>query len=495
MGEAARVLNEGFDDKYSQMMEYLETDGRYWIENDQWALEAEAIRQAGISTGEGNEGILVEFSTFPEGNLKIEMKYFLLYSMRNKLLTASNVFQHYRGIISEIGQKRQKNELPDSFADLNVEDSTDTQGRKERDRLYGILIRDAARFFEDYYDDREETEKDVWHASRLPGIKISAAAKRTKSSMNFTKIAGYYRPMVKRFMKRLVIKRSWSYCTELLIYIRYFFRVFYSNGYGDGFLGKLTRTDIENYLGWVAVDYGSKNATVRSKAVSFIRQFIDYIQLAEYPEAPEKDVNRLIFDDDIPRRERAEDTMAKIKYIPEPVREQLDASISEIEPEEMQPVYVLLRETGWRGTDVLNLRYDCCLEYIWNNRENAYVPYLCGEITKTGIPLLKIPVRDEVAEMVKKLSEEATSISTEDNNPERYLFNTYDGKCKGLPYSKPAFTSAIQALIEKKGSRMVKVIFIASGRILSATRARWSIQSRGCRSESSSRCSATAASR
>jgi hypothetical protein len=37
-------------------------------------------------------------------------------------------------------------------------------------------------------------------------------------------------------------------------------------------------------------------------------------------QAPEKDVNRLIFDDDIPQRERAEDTMAKIKYIPECIR-------------------------------------------------------------------------------------------------------------------------------------------------------------------------------
>ncbi|MCD8395878.1 MAG: tyrosine-type recombinase/integrase [Lachnospiraceae bacterium] len=450
MGEAARILNEGFDNKYNQMVEYLEADGRYWIDNDQWSLEAEAFRQAGINTGKETEGNLVDFSTFPERNLKTEMKYFLLYSMRNKLLTAGNVLRHYRDTVREIGQKREGNELPDSFAGLKVEASTDTQKGKERSRLYGILIRDAVRFFEDYYDDREETEKDVWHASRLTGIKISAAARRTKSSMNFTEIAGYYRPMVKRFMKRLIVKRSWSYCTELLIYIRYFFKIFYSNGYGDGFLAALTRADVENYLGWVAVDYGSKNATFRSKAVSFIRQFIDYIQLAEYPEAPEKDVNRLIFDDDIPRRERAEDTMSKIKYIPEPVREQIDASINEIEPKEMQPVYILLRETGWRGTDVLNLRYDSCLEYIWNKKEKTYVPYLCGEITKTGIPLLKIPVRDEVADMIKKLSEEAASISTEENNPDKYLFNTYDGKCKGLPYSKPAFTSAVQELIVKK---------------------------------------------
>ena len=217
------------------------------------------------------------------------------------------------------------------------------------------------------------------------------------------------------------------------------------------FLKKLNRFDIEKYLEWIAEAYEDDNATYTSKAVSFIREFLDYIQMAEYPEAPEKDVYRLIFDDDIPKRERPEDTFEKIKYIPEPVRIQLDANVSAIEPEEMQPLYVLLRETGWRGTDVLDLRYDNCLDYVWDKEEGKYVPYLCGEITKTGIPLLKIPIREDVAEMIEGLKKEAATKSTERNNPERYLFNTYEGINTGLPYSKPAFAKAVQDMINRKG--------------------------------------------
>jgi hypothetical protein len=119
----------------------------------------------------------------------------------------------------------------------------------------------------------------------------------------------------------------------------------------------------------------------------------------------------------------------------------------------MRPVYVLLRETGWRGTDVMNLRYDSCLQYIWNAKENRSVPYLCGEITKVGIPQLKDPVRDEVAEMVKLLAEEAAARSTTENNPDRYLFNCYEGKCMGLPFSKPGFTRAVQKMIDKNDIR------------------------------------------
>lgn len=57
---------------------------------------------------------------------------------------------------------------------------------------------------------------------------------------------------------------------------------------------------------------------------------------------------------------------------------------------------------------------------------------------KTGIPLLKIPIREDVAEMIEGLKKEAAAKSTERNNPERYLFNTYEGIHTGLPYSKPA---------------------------------------------------------
>lgn len=50
----------------------------------------------------------------------------------------------------------------------------------------------------------------------------------------------------------------------------------------------------------------------------------------------------------------------------------MDVGIWQIESAEMKPVHVLLRETGWRDTDVLNLRYDNCLQYIWNAKENQY---------------------------------------------------------------------------------------------------------------------------
>lgn len=438
---------ESSDDKYREMMDYLSCEDGYWGREDKWYMDAESLEKAEINTHE-KHWILADFESYKPQQLKVEMKYYLLFSMKEKHITPKGIFYNYARAIQNIG-KYLSYKGTESFDNLVV-DLIPENLKKIEHKAYVTLYHKVVQFITEYYDERPEFEKDIWHADRIRGVKQSAAEKRLQHSINFKEIPEYYRKLVKRFMSRLIVRRSWSYCKEMLMYIRYFFKAFYEHGYVDGFFKELNRKDMEAYLGWVASDYADKNATFRSKAVSYIRQFIDYIQLAEYEESPEKDINRLLFDEDIPRRERATDTMEKIKYIPEPVKEQLDASIQEMEPEEMRPVYILLRESGWRGTDILNLRYDSCIDYLWNKREKIYTPYLCGEITKTGIPLLKIPIRQEVADMVKKLSAEASEISTEDNNPERYLFNTYEGKNKGLPYSKPAFSTAVKGLIEKK---------------------------------------------
>ena len=453
--EGSSALKLQSNPKLAEMEAYLSSEGGYWLQNDIWKADASAYTTAGIGAVRNKAVSVVDFSSFQNEELKLEMKYFLLYGLKHKWRTPFHLQNVQKTAVRLLGERIGSDSGVSSFAQYE-DDETDDPGESERDaprNQYRILRREVISFFRDFYDEREETEKDIWHALRIPGVKLSAAMKREQPTLKFTGIPEIYRPSVRRFMKRLIIRRSWSYCRETLMYIRYFFRVFYEHGYGNGFLEKLTRQDVEKYLCWVAEDYEKRNATFRSKAVSFVRSWLDYIQIAEYPQVPEQSIERLIFEDDVPKRERAGDTIEKVRYIPAPVIQQMDSCIEQIEPAEMRPVYVLLRETGWRGTDVLNLRYDSCLQYIWDARENRSVPYLCSEITKVGIPQLKDPIRDEVAEMVKLLAKEATVKSTEENNPDRYLFNCYEGRCMGLPFSKPAFSSAVQKMINKNDIR------------------------------------------
>lgn len=452
--EGSAALKMPWNPRQAEMEEYLSAEGGYWLENDIWRTDSGAYRSSGLRKSR-RDGVLADFTGCRNASMKLELKYYILCSLKNQWKSPVYVQDMLVSVIRLAGQGIASTGIYSSFGEtgqsITEELPKDTEPTVAA--LYRRFLKGIQAFFTDYYDGREETEKDVWQALKIPGVKLSAAMKRQHPGMNFMEIPEAYRGSVKRFLKRLVVRRSWSYCKEMLMYIRYFFEAFYANGYADGFLEKLSRQDVENYLRWVADSYDKKNATYRSKAVSFIRSWLDYIQIAEYPQAPRQSMERLIFDDDVPKRERAADTLEKVRYIPAPVIRQMDACMDQIEPAEMRPVYALLRETGWRGTDVLNLRYDNCLQYIWNARENRSVPYLCGEITKVGIPQMKDPIRDEVAEMVRLLADEAAAKSNRENNPDRYLFNCYEGKCMGLPFSKPAFSKAVQKMIEKNGIR------------------------------------------
>ena len=427
----------------------------FWIKNDIWIGQDRAFGESGIYVKEKiKTWTIADFTTFKQEQLKNEMKYFILKQLKENVLTTYGCTANYLRAIRNLGEAVGCCSTL-SFADINPDEIiimnegiSDTERRNFRQIKYRIV-----RFIRDIYDEKEALDKDKWYAREIPGVKLSAAIKRQCPSVSFEDIPTYYRETLKKYMKTLIYRRSWSFCREILMYIRYFYRTFYEHGYGDGFQENLSRSDMEKYLRWVSEDYENKNATFKSKAISYVRNWLDFIQLAEFDTAPKKDVTRLIFDEDIPKRERASNTLEKVKYIPEPVRLALDAAIDEIKPAEMKPVYILLRETGWRGTDILNLRYDQCLDYVWNSRDEEYVPYLYDEITKTGIPLHKIPIRPEVAEMVASLITEAKEKSTDDNNPDKYLFNTYEGKCKGLPYSKQAFADSVNELIARKEIR------------------------------------------
>lgn len=440
-------------DCHAQIEDYLLSEGGYWLENDIWTVKSGKFEERGIDLEGRKRGSIADFTAVPDGWLKTELKYHALWSLTNKVIMPSTYATNCKSATRDLGNLLQGRAAADSIMQISLSrEEAEAEGWAAFHQAAVFRILNGAKsLLSSVYDISAETDRDIWRAIRIPGARLSAAQKRSAPHLRVGDIPEHYKSAVKRYMRRLVVKRSWSHCSEMLRYIRKFFHAFYRNGYADGFLKQVSRFDIERYLEWVAEDYEGGNATYSSKAVSFIREFLDYIQMAEYPEAPERDIYRLIFPDDIPKRERPEDTFEKIKYIPEPVKIQLDANVSAIEPEEMQPLYVLLRESGWRGTDILNLRYDSCIDYVWNKAEEKYVPYLCGEITKTGIPLLKIPIRDDVAELVEELKKEAELRSTGENNPEKYLFNTYEGLSMGLPYSKAAFVCAVQGMIDRKG--------------------------------------------
>ncbi|MRY42698.1 tyrosine-type recombinase/integrase [Clostridium beijerinckii] len=440
--------------KYEEIIEYLKQDNGYWLKNDKWDFTKDFF------IGKVIKGYkYMNFSNIKSNHLKNEIKFFFVYKFKEKLLTNKGILrlnaplQHfckfYNGnSILELERDKIFQRWKLFLINRNIKFDIN-------EKSYFWFSNYLIDFINDFYDDREETEKDIWYSKNIKGAKIpaSGASHGNYNAINFSYIPMYYRETVKKYFRTIITKKSWMTCYNTAKYLSYFFNYFYSSDYSDGFVENLNRNDMEKYLYHIGNDRKGKNRTENSKYVSFIRTFLEYIQIAQYDKAPKKEVSFLIFQDDIPRRETNADEVKKAKFVPEPILKQLDNNIMDLDRPQFIPIYILLRETGWRGTDILNLKYHDCLEQIWNSKEKIYNYYLCGEITKTGIAQLKIPIRDKIAEMVQKSIDKAKELSNEENNPNKYLFNTYEGKLKGKPLAKATLLETIKRLIEQKDIR------------------------------------------
>lgn len=148
---------------------------------------------------------------------------------------------------------------------MNIENLTESTTN-----CYTKYIRSFKHILIDFYDKREEIEKDIWYYKKIQGVKIPSSDNRgTLNSIDFRVIPEFYRDIVKRYFISFITKRSVSHCQNVYKTIKVFFNIFYKLGYKDGFLKELTRYDIEKYLYSVSNEYKDKNVTYVNKFISY----------------------------------------------------------------------------------------------------------------------------------------------------------------------------------------------------------------------------------
>lgn len=178
-------------------------------------------------------------------------------------------------------------------------------------------------------------------------------------------------------------------------------------------LKALNRRDIEDYLVWHNQELHDKVPSKRYYLIA-LHVFLENIEKLQFDEAPDLSVSVLLFKEDFPRKITR--TENDIKYIPEGVLQQIEERLEYLTPTRFILVVILLRATGWRISDILNLRYDSCLE------RTVQGWYLCGDIKKTQVLNHRVPITDEVALIVQALLGTIEVQSTQSNNPKKYLF-------------------------------------------------------------------------
>lgn len=372
--------------------------------------------------------IIVDFTGF-SSPIKLEMKY--LYRLKEKIVRLSTivVYSRFNEFLSQYYPK------VNSFAEIDFNKArvqfrsflisigvnVDVNGRIAA-IFYENLLNQIDLFYKDFYDTRDEFEKDTWDFRKLPVANYSAS--RSHYYIHFYDIPFQFRSMVKQYMKMRISKCSDAQCSRDVKTIKLFLNFVINIHPSWNDLGSLKRKDMEDYFSWLH-SYTGGNLNKELEYLMFIKIFLEYIQRAQYTQAPVLPVMLLVFKEDIPRIPMR--TENDIKYIPENVLLQLDQNIEYINPPDCIPIVILLRAPGWRISDILNLRYDNCLD------KTSQGWYLCGDIQKTQVLNHRVPITDEVAAIVKSVIEVTKPRSTSNNNPNRLLFVRLTGKRIGQP--------------------------------------------------------------
>lgn len=415
----------------------------YWG-NDVWNIRDSFFDD--LRTAKWNSGDrTINFSAFSP-SIKVEVKYMYAYRLQEKQIRLTSVHaQGYR--LKHLAEFLNKyyHEIT-SMVDISYDkallqwhsfliDKDISSNSKSYEQIFSQLYF----FFFNLYDTRSEYEKDVWDCREIPGAKITES--QSNYYLDFTDVPIEFRGLVKRFIKFRTTNNSHSRCKCDIMALRLFTKYIHVQEPSWKDLTMLTRKHMEDYLSWYK-KYTSGWKCSNIEYLVCLRIFLNYIQRAMYPEAPELPSISLIYKEDKPKAPLKTENC--IKYIPEGVLQQLEDNLENLPPSEYIPIVILLRSSGWRISDILNLRYDTCLD------RTSQGWYLCGDIPKTQVLNHRIPITDEVCAVVQAVVDQVKDKSTNDNNPNHLLFVRFDGKRKGRCPQGYLIQNALNRLAKSK---------------------------------------------
>lgn len=389
-----------------------------------------------------------DFSSFP-APLKNEAKFMFATRLQNSEIRLTTVISGYASPMKKLGDYLRIHypkllsivDIPYDKAllqwrtyliELGVKVNED--GKFAKGYFYTVLNQFYS-FFINFYDTRDETDKDIWDFRRIPWARITED--KSCHTLNFTQIPLPFLDLAKRYLKFRTTTISYSPASRDVMALRLFL----------GFLNKrypawkdlrdLTRNDMEDYLSWYR-GYTEGWIDHHNKYLAHLGTFLDYIQKAQYPEAPKLPSVLLLFREDMPKLPRR--TENDIRYIPEGVIQQLEDHLEHLSPSEYIPIVILLRASGWRISDILNLKYNTCLDRTIQGW------YLCGDIPKTQVLNHKVPITNEVAAIIQSVVQKVKEKSSSDNNPNHLLFVRFEGMRKGRCMMSSVIQEAINRL-------------------------------------------------
>jgi integrase len=429
----------------------------YFLVNDKWNInvvgEVKQFKEVVANYNYSAKNIHFRFNN---PSINLEVKYVYYQQLFNDLWTIKSVFTAQSPLKRMTEFINEKHPQIASLLDLDIqkvereylfwlnEKGIKTYSTQKRE-LRNVTSKTATAIFLgtvytdlfQFTDKREEWEKDKWDVRILHdnyGIDYNKSTE--VYNIDFSKIDKMIRGQVKKYIKqRLVSKNKFSVATAqgYVKYITMFCTFIFSLEPTWKDLRTLNRTHIEKYIEHLH-EYTNNNLkrsnahpeSYVSRSLTFLHKFLEDIQRYEYDMAPESNVRLLIFPEDKPKLRKK--SIDQIDYIPDYVLEQLFTYIDDLHKDVIPVVWIAFK-TGLRISDVLGLTSDCLVKL--NGQYSIET-----DIEKTYVKGHRIPIDDELADILAVLIEKSKENSNQDNNPEGFIFIRYRGARKGKPFSQ-----------------------------------------------------------
>lgn len=444
----------------------------YFLINDTWNLdflgEIKQFKKAVENYDQHYKNIKFQFSN-PKINL--EVKYVFYHRMFNEHWSVSGTFNKQNCLKNVTKFINEKYPNLSSLLELDIDKAesefrfwlnkngyrTEKVVKRQYTKEYTTkstvlaLLKTIYSAFYQLSDRREEWEKDRWDVrqlNKLYGINYD----KTKNCyyLDFTGISEDIRLQVKRYFKQRLLgknKFAWGTARTYLASLSRFFSFISSLESTWKDLKTLKRSHMEEFIKYLH-QYYKNNATRRDshpeqsikRTIQIIQKFLEDIQRYEYDLAPNIHVRLLIFPEDIPKLRKK--SIDQIDYIPDYVLEQLFTHIDNLN-EDVIPIVWIAFKTGLRISDVLSLTSECLIKL-----NGQY--FIETDIEKTYVKGHRIPIDEQLANILAVLIRRAKKLSNDDNNPEGFIFIRYNGTRKGKPFDQKLISTELNILSKRK---------------------------------------------
>jgi len=174
--------------------------GSYW-ENDVWNLNDPFWDDYSI----GKKSFTSRRITFFEYPhlFRLEMKYYLATRLLRKTLNPSSLWSDYQFMLKKfVCFLQEAYPQINSFSEISIDEMVPAwlnyvalSGRKSSRQGYRAQIYQLYLFFSDFYDTRDEYEKDIWDCRKIPSVDIPVHA--VNHLINFTFIPAAFQRLEK----------------------------------------------------------------------------------------------------------------------------------------------------------------------------------------------------------------------------------------------------------------------------------------------------------